>query len=59
MDPKRRRNRRKETEQDIDHQLEESFPASDPPSYTAGKRVGRPRRKSASEAQKEKRSVER
>jgi hypothetical protein len=29
----------------VDEQIEDSFPASDPPSYNAGGRVGRPRRK--------------
>jgi hypothetical protein len=28
----------------VDEQIEDSFPASDPPSYNAGGRVGRPRR---------------
>jgi hypothetical protein len=30
----------------VDEQIEDSFPASDPPSYNAGGRVGRPQRKS-------------
>jgi hypothetical protein len=30
----------------VDEQIEDSFPASDPPSYNAGGRVGRPPRKS-------------
>jgi hypothetical protein len=29
---------------DIDESLEETFPASDPPSWTAGLRIGAPRR---------------
>ena len=29
----------------VDEQIEDSFPASDPPSYNAGGRVGRPKRK--------------
>jgi hypothetical protein len=29
---------------DIDEQIEDSFPASDPPSYSGGGRVGQPRR---------------
>jgi hypothetical protein len=28
----------------IDQQIEDSFPASDPPSYNAGRRVGQPHR---------------
>ena len=28
----------------VDEQIDESFPASDPPSYNAGSRVGRPDR---------------
>jgi hypothetical protein len=28
----------------VDEQIEDSFPASDPPSYNAGGRVGQPRR---------------
>ena len=30
---------------DIDEQIEDSFPASDPPSYSGGGRVGQPRRR--------------
>lgn len=29
----------------VDEQIEDSFPASDPPSYNAGGRVGQPKRK--------------
>jgi len=29
----------------VDEQIEDSFPASDPPSYNAGSRIGRPKRK--------------
>jgi len=28
----------------VDEQIEDSFPASDPPSYNAGGRVGQPKR---------------
>ena len=28
----------------VDEQIDDSFPASDPPSYNAGSRVGRPHR---------------
>jgi hypothetical protein len=31
------------SERDIDESLEESFPASDPPSWTVLSRIGRPR----------------
>jgi hypothetical protein len=33
------------TDQSIDDQIEGSFPASDPPSYNAGDRIGEPLRK--------------
>jgi hypothetical protein len=33
----------------VDEQIEDSFPASDPPSYNAGNRVGAPRGKPATE----------
>lgn len=33
----------------VDEELEESFPASDPPSSNAGERVGRPWRQSQDE----------
>jgi hypothetical protein len=31
-------------EEQIDQQIDGSFPASDPPSYNAGRRIGRPKR---------------
>lgn len=33
----------------VDEQIEDSFPASDPPSYNAGGRVGQPHRKQSEE----------
>ncbi|HLI19923.1 MAG TPA: hypothetical protein VKV32_02325 [Stellaceae bacterium] len=45
--PKRgqtKRRTRSESEAGIDQQIDDSFPASDPPSYAGGGRVGQPRR---------------
>ena len=44
MDEPGRGKQRRASEQEIDDQLQDSFPASDPPSYTARKRVGQPKR---------------
>ena len=52
-----KRKPRHQTERDIDDQVEDSFPASDPPSYTAPKRVGRPDRKREGDADPKKRSA--
>jgi hypothetical protein len=57
MDQDRKR-KRLQAEQNIDDQVEDSFPASDPPSYTAPKRVGRPKRRREDEPKEKKRSVE-
>ncbi len=58
MDEGNKRKSRRETDRDIDGQVEDSFPASDPPSYTAPKRVGRPKRKREGEPEVKKRPVE-
>lgn len=55
MDPRTKPKSKRETERDIDDQVEDSFPASDPPSYTAPKRVGRPKREREGEQGKKKR----
>ncbi len=52
-----KRKPRPKSERDIDDQVEDSFPASDPPSYTAPKRVGRPDRKREGDPDAKKRSV--
>jgi hypothetical protein len=57
MDKDIKRKPRREAERDIDEQVEESFPASDPPSYTAPKRVGTPQRKRDSDPDVQKRSA--
>jgi hypothetical protein len=49
---------RREVDRKIDDQVEDSFPASDPPSYTAPKRVGRPQRKREMPPEEKKRPVE-
>ena len=36
--------KRKEEEHRIDEEIEESFPASDPPSFAGGAAIGEPRR---------------
>ena len=36
--------KRSDNERRIDEQIEESFPASDPPSYAGGTAIGEPRR---------------
>jgi hypothetical protein len=36
--------RREKEERRIDKEIEESFPASDPPSYAGGAAIGEPRR---------------
>jgi hypothetical protein len=36
--------KRKEEERRLDEEIEDSFPASDPPSYAGGGAVGEPRR---------------
>lgn len=36
--------KRREEERRIDEEIEESFPASDPPSYAGGGAVGEPKR---------------
>jgi hypothetical protein len=38
----------------VDEQIDDSFPASDPPSYNAGGRVGRPDRAKEADQSKEK-----
>jgi hypothetical protein len=38
----------------VDEQIDDSFPASDPPSYNAGGRVGRPDRAKEPDQSKEK-----
>ena len=35
----------------VDEQIDDSFPASDPPSYNAGGRVGQPRREKEKDKQ--------
>jgi hypothetical protein len=37
----------------VDEQIDDSFPASDPPSYNAGVRVGRPNRDKEKQPAKE------
>jgi hypothetical protein len=58
MDKKPNPKSPRETDRDIDEQVEDSFPASDPPSFTAGKRIGRPKRGHEGEQNRKKRSVE-
>jgi hypothetical protein len=41
--PVKEDNREGLSERDVDESLEESFPASDPPSWTVLTRIGRPR----------------
>lgn len=38
----------------VDEQIDDSFPASDPPSYNAGGRVGRPDRAKGTDKEKDK-----
>jgi len=43
--PARKKNKNKdERGASVDEQIDDSFPASDPPSYNAGGRVGQPQR---------------
>lgn len=53
-DIKRKQQPKDEPGATVDEQIEDSFPASDPPSYNAGGRVGRPRRKSEAPRDQEK-----
>jgi hypothetical protein len=41
----------------VDEQIEDSFPASDPPSYNAGGRVGQPKRKPDDKNEKSERKL--
>jgi len=59
MDRRAKLKSQRETDRDVDEQVEDSFPASDPPSYTAGKRIGTPKRGREDEQDKKKRPVER
>lgn len=43
-----------EKDASIDEQIDDSFPASDPPSYNAGGRVGQPNRDRGKEKEKHK-----